>query len=116
MTPSKEHPLKLSNQLVALVLGTLLSLVGLVVSLAVFAQWSDGAIVGMVTGFATIATGVIVAVRNQQKTQETLANQDEKLETIERQTNGLSTTEKEELAERGAAVVIMELKRQGVIR
>jgi hypothetical protein len=97
---------KLTTQLVVLILGTLAGLVALVVCLAVWANWSDGAIVGMVSAFGTLATGLIVAVRNQQKTQETLLGQDEKLAVIEKQTNGLSTRERQDIAERAAAAAI----------
>jgi hypothetical protein len=98
---------------VALILGVLAGLVGLVVSLAIWADWSDGAIVGMVSAFGTIAAGLIVTVRNQQQTQVTLAHQDEKLDTIERQTNGLSTQERQEIANRAAAAAIAAYRSTG---
>lgn len=112
--------MKLTTQMVALILGTVIGLFGLVISLAVFAKWSDGAIVGMVTAFATVASGVILAVRNQQKTGEVLDRQDEKLDIIERQTNGLSERERQDIAERAAgqavAEVVSALRREGMIR
>lgn len=101
--------MKLTNQLVVLILGTVIGLGALVVCLAVWANWSDGAIVGMVTAFGTIALNVIVAVRNQQKTNETLDTQNEKLETIERQTNGLSAAERADVAERAAAAALARM-------
>ena len=100
----------LTTQLVVLILGTLGGLIGLVLSLAVWADWSDGAIVGMVSAFGTLATGLIVAVRNQQKTQETLQGQGEQLATIEKQTNGLSSTERQDIAERAAAAAIARIQ------
>lgn len=105
--------MKLSNQLVALILGTLAGLVGLVVSLAIWADWSDGAIVGMVSAFGTIAAGLIVTVRNQQQTQQTLAHQDEKLEKIDVQTNGLSAKERQDIANRAAAAAIAAYRASG---
>lgn len=102
--------MKLTNQVVALVLGTVLGLSGLVACLAIWADWSDGAIVGMVSAFGTVAGGIIVAVRNQQKTADTLADQDEKLEIITRQTNGLSDAERQDIAERAAASVVRQFR------
>jgi hypothetical protein len=107
--------MKLTNQMVALVLGTLAGMVVLVVSLAIWADWSDGAIVGMVSAFGTVAGGIIVAVRNQQKTAEVLAGQDEKLEKIDHQTNGLSAAEREDIARRAAAAAIEQARREGVL-
>lgn len=103
--------MKLTTQLVVLILGTLAGLIGLVVCLAVWADWSDGAIVGMVSAFGTLASGLIVAVRNQQKTQETLTRQDEQLATIERQTNGLSEAERQDIADRAAAAAIAQMRK-----
>lgn len=110
MATPEEHPVKLTTQLVVLILGTLIGLIGLVVSLAIWADWSDGAIVGMVSAFGTLAGGLIVAVRNQQATQQTLTRQDEKLETIERQTNGLAHQEREDIARRAAVAAIRQLR------
>lgn len=103
--------MKLTNQLVVLILGTLVGLVGLVICLAVWADWSDGAIVGMVTAFGTIATSVLVAVRNQQKTAEVLAVQDGKLDTIEKNTNGKSELERRALIRE----TIAEARRDGIL-
>lgn len=102
--------MKLTNQLVALILGTVLGMAALVACLAIWADWSDGAVVGMVSAFGTVAGSVIVAVRNQQKTAETLAGQDEKLQVIERQTNGLSTRERQDIADRAAAAAIAAMR------
>ena len=60
----------------------------------------DGAIIGMVSGFGTIATGLIVAVRNQQQTTERLEDQDRKLDRITAQTNGLSEIERQDIADK----------------
>ncbi len=98
--------MKLTNQLVVLVLGTMFGMVGLVVCLAIWADWSDGAIVGMVSAFGTVSAGVIVAVRNQQKTAEVLESQDQVLSKIDRQTNGLSERERQDIAERAAEEAI----------
>jgi hypothetical protein len=98
--------MKLTNQLTALIIGSVFGVGAMVVCLAVFAKWSDGAVVGMATVFGTIAVNLIVAVRNQQKTAETLEHQDEKLETIERNTNGLSMREREDIAARAAEAAL----------
>lgn len=105
--------MKLTTQFVVLVLGMLAGMIGLVVSLAVWADWQDGSIVGMVSAFGTLAGGLILAVRNQQKTTETLADQDEKLNKIERQTNGLSSVERNDIAEKAATAVVVRLKNDG---
>lgn len=102
--------MKLTTQLVVLILGTLAGLGSLVVSLAVWADWSDGAIVGMLAAFGTLATTLIVSIRNQQKTAEVLAGQDQKLDTIEHQTNGLSERERQDIAERAAVAAIKALR------
>lgn len=91
--------MKLTTQLVVLILGVLAGLVSLVLCLAVWADWSDGAIVGMVSAFGTLATGLIVSVRNQQKTAEVLAVQDGKLDTIEKNTNGRLESRDRRIAE-----------------
>jgi hypothetical protein len=57
------------------------AMTGLIVGLAVFAEWSDGAIVGMVTAFGGIIVNTVVVVRNQQV-------QAEKLDSIAEHTNG----------------------------
>ena len=80
------------------------------------AGWSEGGIAGMVTGIGSVITGLIIAVRNQNKTQETLAGQDEKLATIEKQTNGLSTRERQDIADRAAAAAIAQLSQAGQLK
>ncbi len=102
----------ITTQFVVLVTVLVVGMVGLVLGLAVLADWSDGAIVGMVSGFGTLATGLIVAVRNQQVTRETLEQQDIKLDTITAQTNGLSEHERQEIADR-AAVKVVDAWRRG---
>jgi hypothetical protein len=106
--------MKLTTQLTAVIITSVLGLAGLVLGLAVWASWSDGAVVAMVTIFGTIAVNLIVAIRNQQKTAETLAGQDEKLDLIEHQTNGLSAAERDDIANRAVRAVLTELdKRNG---
>lgn len=107
--------MKVTTQLVAMIGIITLGMVGLVLGLAVFADWSDGAIIGMVSGFGTLATGLIVAVRNQQQTAQTLADQDRKLDTVVAQTNGLSEIERQEIAA-AAAVEVISAWRRGDIR
>lgn len=103
--------MKITKELVFLVAIIVAGMVGLVLGLAVFAEWSDGAIIGMVSGFGTLATGLIVAVRNQQKTTESLEVQDRKLDTVVAQTNGLSELERQEIADKAAVAVIAAWKR-----
>lgn len=103
--------MKITTQLVAMIAIIIVGMVGLVLGLAVFANWSDGAIVGMVSGFGTIATGLIMAVRNQQQTTQTLKEQDQKLDTVVAQTNGLSERERQDIADRAAVSVVQAWKR-----
>lgn len=105
--------MKLTTQLVVLILGSIFGMVALVVCLAAWADWQDGSVVGMVAAFGTLATSIIVAIRNQQKTSETLEEQDKKLAKIDRQTNGLSSNERQEIAERAATATITRLKNSG---
>lgn len=111
--------MKLTNQLAAVICVAVVGVAALVACLAIWANWSDGAVVGMVTVFGTIAINLIVAIRNQQKTAETLGQQDEKLDTITAQTNGLSDRERQDIADRaaaaGAAAAIAQLKSEGKI-
>lgn len=113
--------MKITNQLVALVAVVLLGMIGMVLGLAVLADWSAGEIIAAVSGFGTIATGLIVAVRNQQKTAEALDElqhqvgagqrvQVDKLETVVQQTNGLSDSERQDVAERAAAAVVRQFR------
>jgi hypothetical protein len=104
--------MRLSTQLTVVICVGIAGLVAMVAFLS-SAGWSEGGIAGMVTGIGSVITGVIVAVRNQAKTQETLALQDEQLATIERQTNGLSTAERQEIAERAASAAIAKLREGG---
>lgn len=106
--------MKITTQLVIMVGIVVVGMVGLVLGLAVFADWSDGAIIGMVSGFGTVAAGLIMAVRNQQLTTETLAEQDVKLDTITAQTNGMSEIERQDVAKR-AAIEVAEMIRGGRI-
>lgn len=80
--------MKLTNQLVIVICVGVAGMAGLVLGLAVWANWSDGAVVGLCTVFGTIVVNLIVAIRNQQKTAETLADQDDKLDKVVEQTNG----------------------------
>lgn len=111
--------MKITTQLVALVAVLVAGMVGLVLGLAVVAGWSDGAVVGMVSAFGTVAAGLIVAVRNQEKTTETLKEQTEQLNTVVQQTNGLSEEEREAIAAAAAdkaAVAVVTAWRRGEIR
>lgn len=103
--------MKLTNQL-AIVIGVgVIGIVGLVLGLAVLANWSDGAVIGLSTALGAIVVNLIVAVRNQAKTAEVLQGQDEKLATIERQTNGMSEAERDDIARRAVAMYVEQQKR-----
>jgi phage I-like protein len=103
-----------------------LGCIGLILGLAVLAHWSDGAIIGMFSLFASIATGIIVTVRNQQKNGETLDQlqqqigtgqrvADAKLSTVVEQTNGPSHAALVRTAQQAAIATIAELKNSGHI-
>lgn len=115
--------MRITNQLVALVAVVGLGMVGLVLGLAVLADWSDGAIVGMVSGFGSVAVAILVAVRNQQHTAQALdelqqqvgagqRHQTDTLDQVVKQTNGLSETERQDIAERAAASVVRQFRGQ----
>jgi hypothetical protein len=101
--------LKITRELVALIAIIVAGAVGLVLGLAVWADWSDGAILGMLSLFGSLASGLIVAVRNQQKTTEALETADQKIDTVIAQTNGMSERERQDIAERAAASVVRQL-------
>lgn len=94
--------MRVTTQLAVVIVSAVLGAVALVLGLAVWADWSDGAIVAMVGAFGSVLVNSIVLVRNQQKTGQVLAGQDEKLEVITRQTNGLSEVERDDVAQRAA--------------
>ncbi len=102
--------MKVNNQLAAVIVVGVLGFVGLILGLAVLADWSDGAIIGMCTAFGALIINTIIAVRNQAHTAETLVAQDVKLDTITAQTNGLSERERQDIAERAAASVVKQLR------
>lgn len=108
--PNSNQRSVFTNQLAAVVIVGILGFVGLIVGLAVLADWSDGAIIGMGTAFGAIIINTIVAVRNQNRVTETLGEQDVKLDTIQAQTNGLSELERQEIAERAAAAVVRQFR------
>jgi len=117
---------KISKELVALVGVMLAGMVGLVLGLAVLANWQDGSIIGMVSLFGSVATGIIITVRNQQKTAETLDQlqrqvgtgqrvADDKINTVVEQTNGPSHAALERTAQQAAIATVAELKNSGHI-
>ncbi|MDQ1700679.1 MAG: hypothetical protein QOG34_2542 [Frankiaceae bacterium] len=108
---------KVTTQVAVLASVLIIGLVGLVLGLAVLAHWSDGAVVGMLSAFGTIAAGLIIAVRNQQRAAETLDQlarsigagqraQAVQLQTITKQTNEISDQERSKIAEQAAAVAL----------
>lgn len=105
--------MKLTTQLAVVICVGAVGMAGLVLGLAVWADWSDGAVVGLCTVFGTIVVNLIVAIRNQQKTAETLASQDDKLDQVVHQTNGLSERERQDIAVRAAEAVFAKLKSEG---
>jgi hypothetical protein len=117
---------KLTKELVILIGILVLGAVGLVLGLAVLANWQDGSIIGMLSLFGSIAASLIVAVRNQQKTVEQI-NQlqeqvgtgqrvaDAKLTTVVEQTNGPTHAALQRAAQQAALATVAELKNQGHI-
>lgn len=103
--------MRITTQFVAMVAIIVAGMVGLVLGLAVLADWSDGAIVGMVSAFGALATGLIFNLRGQQRTEQTLERQDKQLDTVIAQTNGLSELERQEIADRAAVAVVAAWKR-----
>jgi hypothetical protein len=96
----------LTWQLVVVIVASLAALTTLIVGLAVFADWSDGAIVALTTAFAGLIVNTIMILKNQARTVETLDDQNVTLEQIKDQTNGLSAKEREDIAERAAAKIM----------
>lgn len=103
--------MKLTTQLTIVICSGIAGMVAMVAFLSA-AGWSEGGIAGMVTGIGSVITGLVVTVRAQAKTQETLQAQDAQLTTIERQTNGLSTRERQDIADRAAAAAIASLRQR----
>jgi hypothetical protein len=104
---------KLSTQLAAVIVAGVLGMVGMIVGLAVLADWSDGAIIGMMSGIGSVLVTAIVTLRGQQKQAEVLESQNVTLDRVVEQTNGLSDRERQDIASRAAAAVIDGLKRSG---
>jgi hypothetical protein len=100
----------MTTQLAVVIASGIIGFVGLILGLAVLADWSDGAIIGMATAFGAVIVNTIIAVRNQTKTAQVLDDQDVKLRTIVEQTNGLSETERQDIAERAAASVVRQFR------
>ena len=110
---------QLTTQFVVLVGIILFGMVGLVLGLAALTDWTDGSIIGIVTAFGSLATGLIITVRNQQQTRGAIddlqqqvgagqRDQTHKLDTVVRQTNGLSEAERQDIAERAAAAAVRQ--------
>jgi hypothetical protein len=110
---------KLTKELTVVICVMIIGAVGLILGLAVMADWSDGAILAMFSLFASIATGLIAAVRNQQKTSETLdelqrqvgsgqRDQANKINTIVQQTNDLSDLARQDIANKAVRTVMDE--------
>jgi hypothetical protein len=89
--PKKPAPVGLTNQLALVITVGIIGVAGLVLGLAVWADWSDGAIVGMVVAFGSVFTTAAITVRGQQRNAEQLT-------TIQEQTNGKSRAELDQTA------------------
>lgn len=98
--------MKLTNQMTIVIVSAMLGGIGMIVGLAVLADWSDGAIIGMVSGIGSVLVSLIVAVRGQQKTAEVLQDQNVTLDRVIEQTNGLSDRERQDIAQRAATSVL----------
>ena len=101
--------MKPSTQLAVVVCVGIVAGTALVYGLAVFAHWSDGAVVGLVAAVGVAAGTLVAQLRSNSK----LADQDKTLATIERQTNGLSEVERQDIATRAARAVLAAQKEQG---
>jgi hypothetical protein len=73
--------MKITTQVAWVIAVAIVAFVGLIVGLAVFANWSDGAIAAMVAGFGGLIVNTVLILRNQQV-------QGEKLDEISEHTNG----------------------------
>lgn len=115
--------MKLTRELTIVICVMILGGVGLILGLAVLADWSDGAILAMFSLFASIATGLIATVRNQQKNAETLdllqrqvgtgqRVQSAQLDQVVKQTNGPSHADRIALARETAAATVAEMTGQ----
>lgn len=102
---------RLSTQLTIVIVSTTIGILGLIFGLAVWADWSEGAIVAMITAFGALLANTIAIVRNQAKTAEILANQDDKLDRVVEQTNGMSHAERTDIARRAAQEAVALSKR-----
>ena len=102
--------MKISTQTTVVIVAGIIGLLGLVIGLAVFAKWSEGAIIAMVTAFGAMFVNAFMTVRNQAKTAQTLDAQDVKLDTVVRQTNGMSEAERQDIAERAALSVVAQFR------
>lgn len=107
--------MKLTTQLAAVIIVGFVGIAGLVLGLAVLADWSDGAVIGLATALGAIVVNLIVAIRGQQRTAETLEGQDEKLAKIEKNTNGKADEERRAIARQAALEAIAEMKKRGEI-
>ncbi len=110
---------KITTQVAAVIIVGVLGFTGLILGLAVWADWSDGAIVAMCTAFGALLINTIVSVRNQVQTRETLVDQTNQLDQVIRQTNGLSEAERQDIADQAAdraAVKIIKAYREGGLR
>ncbi len=98
--------MKLTTQTAVVICFAIVASCALVLGLAVYAHWSDGAVVGLIAAVLAGAGTLIVQLRNHRQTADSLTQQDRKLETIERQTNGLSDIERQDIAARAAEAAI----------
>lgn len=95
--------------------GLIAVLGAIAVTLAAVPHWEAGAILGVlgilggIGGGAAVAGGV--AGRVEEVHAETSA-QSSQLATIERQTNGMATAEREDIAQRAAAAVLEQQRRE----
>ena len=91
--------MKLTTQLAVVIGVGIAGIVSLVICLAVFAQWSDGAVIGLATALGAIVIILTVTVRNQAKTAEVLQGQDDKLDQVVHRTNGQLSARDARIAE-----------------
>jgi len=103
--------MKVTTQLAVVICVGILTACALVFGLAVFAGWSDAAIVALIAAAGGGAGTLLVQLRAHRQTAEKLTAQDGKLDRVVEQTNGKSDAE----VRRIALEALAEAKRQGLL-
>lgn len=96
----------ITTQVAAVMVVAIAGWVGMVLGLAIFANWSDGAIVAMSTGFGAILVNSVISIGNQARNRQVLESTAQKVETIVHQTNAMASDERQDIANRAVAVAL----------